>query len=47
MAVAALIGKPLTTLLILWLALWAQPGVDARYRRAVLTGLALSPVGDV
>lgn len=41
------IGKPLTTLLILWLALSAQPAVDARYRRAVLAGLVLSLTGDV
>ena len=41
------IGKPLTTLLILWLALSARPAVDARYRRAVLAGLVLSLVGDV
>lgn len=41
------IGKPLTTLLILWLALYAQPAVDARYRRAVLAGLVLSLIGDV
>lgn len=41
------IGKPLTTLLILWLALSAQPAVDARYRRAVLAGLVLSLIGDV
>lgn len=41
------IGKPLTTLLILWLALSAQPALDARYRRAVLAGLVLSLVGDV
>ncbi len=41
------IGKPLTTLLILWLALSAQPAVNARYRRAVLAGLVLSLVGDV
>ena len=40
-------GKPLTTLLILWLALSAQPAVDTRYRRAVLAGLVLSLVGDV
>ena len=41
------IGKPLTTLLILWLALSTQPAVDARYRRAVLAGLVLSLIGDV
>lgn len=41
------IGKPLTTLLILWLAFSAQPAVDARYRHAVLAGLVLSLVGDV
>ncbi len=41
------IGKPLTTLLILWLAFSAQPAVDARYRRAVLAGLVLSLIGDV
>lgn len=41
------IGKPLTTLLIFWLALSAQPAVGARYRRAVLAGLMLSLVGDV
>jgi len=41
------IGKPLATLSILWLAHSAQPAVDARYRRAVLAGLALSLVGDV
>ena len=41
------IGKPLTTLLILWLALSAQPAVDVRYRRAVLAGLMLSLIGDV
>lgn len=41
------IGKPLTTLLILWLALSAQPSVDTRYRRAVLAGLVLSLIGDV
>jgi uncharacterized membrane protein YhhN len=41
------IGKPLTTLLILWLALSAQMAVDARYRRAVLAGLVLSLIGDV
>ncbi len=40
------IGKPLTTLLILWLALSAQPAVDVRYRRAVLAGLVLSLIGD-
>lgn len=41
------IGKPLATLLILWLPLSAQPAMDARYRRAVLAGLVLSLVGDV
>lgn len=41
------IGKPLTTLLILWLALSAQPAVDARYGRALLAGLVLSLIGDV
>ncbi len=41
------VGKPLTTLLILWLALSAQPAVDLRYRRAVLAGLVLSLIGDV
>jgi uncharacterized membrane protein YhhN len=40
-------GKPLATLSILWLALSAQPAVDAGYRRAVLAGMALSLVGDV
>jgi uncharacterized membrane protein YhhN len=41
------IGKPLTTLLILLLALSVEPAADARYRRAVLAGLVLSLVGDV
>lgn len=41
------VGKPLTTLSILWLALSAQPAVGARYRGAVLAGMALSLVGDI
>lgn len=41
------IGKPLATILILWLALSAQPALDARYRHAVLVGLVLSLIGDV
>ncbi len=40
-------GKPLTTILILWLTFSAQPAVDARYRRTVLAGLVLSLIGDV
>ncbi|MEQ1514540.1 MAG: lysoplasmalogenase [Lysobacteraceae bacterium] len=40
-------GKPLATLLILWLAASAQPVVTARYRHAVLAGISLSLVGDV
>ena len=41
------IGKPLTKLLILGMALSTQSAVDVRYRRAVLAGLAFSLVGDV
>lgn len=41
------VGKPLTTLLILWLAATATPAVGPHYRRAVLIGMTLSLVGDV
>lgn len=41
------ICKPLTTLLILWLASRAVEPVSPRYRSAVLAGIALSLVGDV
>ena len=34
-------GKPLATVLIFWLAASAQPAATARYRRAVLAGMAL------
>ena len=39
--------KPLTTSLVLLLALTAPPGATTRYRRAIGAGLALSLVGDV
>lgn len=41
------VGKPLATLLILWLAATATPAVGSQYRRAVLIGMTLSLVGDV
>ncbi|GAA4799995.1 lysoplasmalogenase [Lysobacter hankyongensis] len=40
------VGKPLTTLSILWLAA-SSSASSPRYRRAVLIGMALSLVGDV
>lgn len=42
------LGKPATTALIFLLAWFSSsPMLDARYRRAVLVGIALSFVGDV
>lgn len=42
------LGKPATTALIFLLAWFSSsPTLDARYRRAVLVGIALSLVGDV
>ncbi|MFZ7094967.1 lysoplasmalogenase [Luteimonas dalianensis] len=39
--------KPLTTVLILWLAVRAAPAQSARYRMAVAVGLVFSLAGDV
>ncbi|WP_198651639.1 lysoplasmalogenase [Dyella sp. C11] len=39
--------KPLTTLLILWLALRAAPVVSPRYRRWIVAGIVFSLAGDV
>lgn len=41
------VGKPLTTLLLVWLAASASTPVSPRWQRAVLAGLVLSLVGDV
>lgn len=41
------IGKPLATLLLLWIASRCDAPLSTRYRTAVLAGLALSLVGDV
>lgn len=41
------IGKPLATLLLVWQVLQVATPVSARYRRAVVIGMALSLVGDV
>lgn len=41
------LGKPLATVLVFVVALRLAPPVCARYRTAVLAGLALSLVGDV
>lgn len=41
------IGKPLATVLLLWIALRTTSPISTRYRIAVLAGLALSLVGDV
>lgn len=44
------LGKPATTALIFllaWFSSSSSPTLDARYRRAVLVGIALSLVGDV
>jgi uncharacterized membrane protein YhhN len=40
------VAKPLTTLLILWLAA-TTPAIGLRYRYAVLIGMTLSLIGDV
>lgn len=39
--------KPLTTISIFFLALKAQPAINARYRKAILTGILFSLLGDV
>jgi len=41
------IGKPATTLLLVWLAAAAAQPVAVRWQRAVIAGLVLSLVGDV
>jgi len=40
------LAKPLTTILILYLALTCTPAIGAGYRRAVAIGLVLSLIGD-
>lgn len=41
------VGKPLTTVLLVWLAAAASVPVSRRWQRAVVIGLVLSLVGDV
>ncbi|MFZ6760271.1 lysoplasmalogenase [Undibacterium sp. Ji50W] len=39
--------KPLTTLSIFFLALRAQPAINARYHKAILAGILFSLLGDI
>lgn len=39
--------KPLTTLLLLWMALAAGPAASTGYRRSIAVGLVLSVAGDI
>src|SRR5690606_30563300 len=39
--------KPLTTLMLLWIALRSPSAVWSRYRKLIIAGLALSVAGDI